>query len=189
MISCKLHIFCVIWKDCQKDCQNIIYLLPNREAGSMHLPQVKEKPSKQPFLCHRAGKFLAAGMQDPKLLWHISCTLTQNSTGRNRCLTSPSTDNKHNKHMGCISVEKGADKFLIYSMLSEAGSILWLRKSPTNSGFHEEIILSPWKEIYLEICWPEAYEKYWVTAIFRKLELKQKELIVLEETQKFSFSE
>lgn len=166
MISCKLHIFCVIWKDCQ----NTIYLLPNIQAGSMDLPQVNEKLSKQAFLCHRAGKFLAAGMQDPKLLWHISCTLTQNSTGRNSCLTSPSTDNKHNKHMAWISVARRAEKFLIHLMLSEAGSALWLRRYPTNSGFREEIILSPWKEIYLEICWPETYEKYLVTTISRKLE-------------------
>lgn len=126
-------------------------------------------------------------MWDPELLWHISCAVTQNSTGRNNCLTSPFTDNKHNKHMGCISVVRRAGKFFIYLMLSGGGSILWLRRSPTNSGFHENVILSPWKEIYLEMCWPEAYEKYHVAPISRTLEIKQKVPTVLGEIQKFNF--
>lgn len=124
MISCKLPIFSVIWKDCQ----NTVYLFPNTEAASMDLPQAEEKnQASNPFPGHRADNFLASGMQDPKLPWHISCTLRQNSTGRNSCLTSPSTDNKHNKHMGCIFVARRADKLLIYLMLSEAGSILQLK--------------------------------------------------------------
>lgn len=122
MISCKLHIFCAIWEDYQ----NTVYLFPNTEAASMDFPQAEEK-AKHTFPGHRADNFLASGMQDPKLPWHISCTLRQNSTGRNSCLTSLSTDNTHNKHMGCISVARRAGKFLIYFILSEARSILWLK--------------------------------------------------------------
>lgn len=42
----------------------------------MDFSQAREKAKMQPFLCHRAGKFLSEGMQDPKLFgtyivqWH-----------------------------------------------------------------------------------------------------------------------
>lgn len=163
-----------------------MYLLPNTEVCSTDLPQAKLK-NKQAILCHRADKFLTGGMQDPKLLWHISCTLTQNSTGRNNCLTFPSTDNKHHEHMGCISLVRRADKLLIYLMLSETGSILWLKRSPINSGFHEDGFLSLWKEIYLEICCPETYEKFWVTTIFRNFKLKQSNSWVLKRFRSSAF--
>lgn len=68
-------------------------------------------------------------------LWHIYCAVTQNSTGRKQCLTSPFTDSKHKKHVGCISAVRRADKILnLFNVIK--GRKYSMTRSTANSGFH-----------------------------------------------------
>lgn len=123
IISCKLHIFCVIWKESQ----NTVYLFLSTEAASMHLPQAKEK-MKQATLSLVTEQATSSLLEckTPNFL-DISPAHWDKTVQEGIAVWPLSTDNKHNKHMGCISVVRRADKFLIYLMLSEAGSILWLK--------------------------------------------------------------
>lgn len=154
-----------------KCCQNPVYLLPNSgwlsglstskgksKDATLSLSQSREVP------CRKNAR--------SQTLWHISCAVTQNSTGRKHCLTSPFTDSKHNKHVGCISAVRRADKFLIYLILSRAGRTLW--QGPLQTQAFMKRLFYHHRKKYLEMGWPEACEKYRVTDIFRTLELEKK---------------